>query len=302
MTGLTERSSRVGELGVAERMRPTRRQIRGLTLRLPRHAIVLGMAIVWGVPLVGFIVTSLRPTGAAATTGWWNAFGQNEWTLANLRQAFAGGIGHAGLNSLLLTIPSNVVLVALAIVVAYVLTEMWFVGRGLALVVIVAFIVMPPQITLEPTFRLFALLHLVGQIPSVWIFQAGFTLPLGVFILVSFFHSLPREIVEAARIDGASEVRILTRIIVPLAMPGILCVLILHFIFSWNDLLIPLLFVNSQAAPLTVQVAGIAQQTNADTQATVAAAALLSIVPPIVVFYALQRYFVRGLTAGAVKS
>lgn len=295
--------SRDGDVATAERARPgRRRRLPAQFRRLPTHIIVLGMAVVWGIPLVGFIVTSFRTTGAASTTGWWDAFGQNQWTLADFRAAFAGGIGHAGFNSLLLTVPSNVALVALAVVIAYVLTEMKFVGRGLALVVIVAFIVMPPQITLEPTFKLFAFLHLVGQIPSVWIFQAGFTLPLGVFILVTFFHSLPREIVEAARIDGAPEVRILTHIIVPLALPGVVCVLILHFIFSWNDLLIPLLFLNSQSEPLTVLVAGIAQQTNSDTQATVAAAAMLSVLPPIALFYALQRYFVRGLTIGAVKS
>jgi alpha-glucoside transport system permease protein len=292
---------RVGRSIPEVAVRPSGRRVARALRRSLVHVIVAGVCVIWGVPLVGFVVTSFRPTGAAATTGWWDAFGQNEWTLANFRVAFAAGLGHAGLNSLLITVPANIALVTFAAVVAYVLTQMAFVGRAVTLVVILAFLTMPPQVTLEPTFKLFAALHLVGQIPSVWIFQAGFTMPLGIFILVAFFHLIPHELVEAARIDGASEVRILLRIFGPLALPGLLCVLILHFIFSWNDLLIPLLFLNSQAAPLTVQVAGIAQQTNADTQATVAAAALLSVLPPVALFYGLQRYFVRGLTAGATK-
>ena len=264
--------------------------------------MVIGLCAIWGVPIAGFVVTSFRTSSVASTTGWWADWGGSSWTLEQYRYAFHSGLGHAFLNSLTVTIPANIALVSGAAVIAYVLTQMLFVGRAVTFVTILAFLVLPPQVTLEPAFKLFAFLHLVGQIPSVWLFQAGFTMPLGIFILVAFFQGIPGEIIEAARIDGASDLQVFLRLVLPLGAPGIVSVLILHFIFSWNDLLTPLLFLNSSAAPLTVQVAGLAQQTTADTQAAVAAASLLSVLPPVVLFYSLQRYFVRGLTGGAVKA
>lgn len=280
--------------------RPRRRPRRRLGSAVP-HLVVVVLGVVWAVPLLGLIVTSLRGAGDVANSGWWNAFTQNDWTLQNFRDAFSQGVGSSVVTSLLITVPANVLLVSCSAVVAYALKHMRFIGRGAVTAGILAMLVIPPQITLEPTFRLFQALGLVGKVPAVWIFQAGFTMPLGIFILLAFMNDLPRDIVEAARVDGASEVAIFRRIVLPLISPGLASVLILHFIFSWNDLLVPLLFLQTNSPPLTVLVAGLTQQTNADTTPVVAAAGVVSVLIPVAVMFGLQRYFVRGLTGGALK-
>lgn len=283
--------------GSARRRRRIRRR-RGAPVAL---LTVTVLGFIWAVPLLGFIVTAFRGAGDVANSGWWNAFTQNNWTLQNFRDALTQGAADSALTSLLITLPANVLLVSCSAVVAYALRQMKFVGRGAVTAAILAMLVMPPQITLEPTFRLFEALDLVGKAPAVWMFQAGFTMPLGIFILLAFMNDLPDDIVEAARIDGASDVDIFRRIVLPLIAPGLASVLILHFIFSWNDLLVPLLFLQTNSPPLTVLVAGLTQQTNADTTPIVAAAGVISVLIPVAVMFGLQRYFVRGLTGGALK-
>jgi len=257
---------------------------------------------VWVVPLLGLVSTSFRPLNDVKTTGWWDIFSTLRFTLDNFRQAFdQAGMGGAILNSLAITLPANAAFVTMATLTAYAISKMKFVGRTTVYLLIITMMAMPPQITLAPIFKLFSVLHLTGQIPSVWIFQAGFTMPLGILIMTAFFLELPEELTEAARVDGASESEVFLRVALPLAVPGLVSIFILHFIFSWNDLLIPLMLLRPGQAPVTMRIAGLMVQNASDTSAMIAAAALVSLIIPAVLFFMFQKAFVRGLTRGAVK-
>ncbi len=270
--------------------------------RIPVHLTLLLLCAMWITPVLGLLTTSFRPLSDVVDTGWWQILETRNVTLDNYRTAFdVANVGGAFLNSLLITIPANVGLVSVSAVAAYTLSKMRFVGRNTVFLGIIALLAIPPQVTLAPIFELFSALSLTGKIPSVWIFQAGFTMPLGIFILTAFFDELPDDLIEAAEVDGASPVQAFLRVVLPLAKPGLVSVLILHFIFSWNDLLIPLMLLRPDSAPLTVEIAGLMQQTSTDSSVILAAAAVVSVLLPMVLFYSLQRSFVRGLTSGAVK-
>lgn len=266
------------------------------------HVVILALCLLWAIPLIDGLVTALRPIGDVVRTGWWGVFETRRLTFDNFREAlWQARMGDAFINSVVVTLPANMILVSLSAIVAYAFTRMKIIGRTGALAGIVALMMIPPQLTLVPIFKLFNWLNLTGEIPAVWIFQGGYTMPLGIFILVAFFQSLPSEVMEAAEVDGATPVQAFTRVALPLARPGLLSVFILHFLFSWNDLLIPLLLLRPDAAPLTVRIASLLQTTSTDPLTVVAAAAALSVTLPIILFYALQKYFVRGLAAGATK-
>lgn len=272
---------------------------------LGRRGVQIAMVvivIVWVTPLISLTSAAFRPLNDMKLTGWWVILWKPTLTLENFRQAFdqADMIG-AFFNSLAITLPANVALVTMATLTGYAISRMRFVGRTTVFLLIITMMAMPPQITLAPIFKLFSLLHLTGQIPAVWIFQAGFTMPLGILIMTAFFDELPRDLLEAARVDGASEVDTFLRVALPLAVPGIVSVLVLHFIFSWNDLLIPLMLLRPPQAPVTMRIAGLMVQNASDTSAMISAAALFSLILPVIVFFSFQRAFVRGLTRGAVK-
>lgn len=272
---------------------------------LGRVGVHLGMAIVlivWVTPILGLISTAFRPLHDVKSTGWWDIFTTQNLTLENMKQAFdQADMGGAILNSLSITLPANVGLVSMATLTAYAISKMKFAGRATVFLLIITMMAMPPQITLAPIFKLFSFLHLTNQIPSVWIFQAGFTMPLGILIMTAFFDELPNELLEAAQVDGASEVDTFLRVALPLSVPGVVSIFILHFIFSWNDLLIPLMLLRQPKAPVTMRIAALMVQNASDTTAMIAAAALVSLVIPAIVFFGFQRSFVRGLTRGAVK-
>ena len=204
--------------------------------------------------------------------------------------------------SLLVTLPANMTLVMFAALTAYVFGVMQFKGRDVIFLLVIAMMALPAQMTLAPLFTLFSAIGLSGEFASLWIFQVGFSLPLSVLILRNFFSSLPTDIFEAADVDGASAARTFFSIALPLSLPGLFTVLIYQFIHSWNDLLVPLVLIGGgDKAPVTVQIAGLATSASADNQTLVAASALISLVIPLTVFFALQKYYVRGFLSGAVK-
>lgn len=267
------------------------------------HLAVLFISIVWVVPILGLLITSLRTNSAALTAGWWTVINDAGLTLSAFRTALVEGqMGRGLVNSFLIAIPTNVVLVVLAAVTAYAFSTMRFRGKDVLFLLIVAMLAMPPQVTLVPLFSLFTRLGLAGEYASVWIFQVGFGLPLGLLVMRTFFDSLPRSLIEAAAVDGASPLTTFLRIAVPISLPALASVLILQFITSWNDLLAPLVFLGGGSnAPTTVLIAGLQNSETSDTVTAVAAAALISVVVPLVIFFALQQYYSRGLMSGAAK-
>ncbi|MFC9454486.1 carbohydrate ABC transporter permease [Streptomyces sp. NPDC056983] len=282
---------------------PFRVRLRRTLSRSPVHMVLTVIGVIWAVPVLGLVVTSFRTTGAVATSGWWNEFVHSAFTAENYGNAATFiDLGAAAGNSLAIAVPATVGTVTVSAVAAYALARMPFRGRLPLLLLVIALQVTPPQLTLVPVLRLFNAIGLTGSTPAVWLYQIGFTIPFGVFLLYGFFASVPGELLEAAALDGAGEFTIFRRIVLPTATPVLSALAMLQFIWSWNDLLTPLLFLGggSANAPFTVQIAGLLQATG-QGQETTAAAALVSVLIPLTALLLLQRYFVRGILGGAVK-
>lgn len=295
-------------------------------------ALVILITVLWTIPTFGLFITSVRPAGDVATTGWWTFFIDPDLTLANYQTVlFQNSFGSsAGLmpyliNSLAITIPATVIPLTLAAMAAYVLAWVRFRGSDTIFFIIFALQVVPLQMALIPLLNLFSNgLHL-GQTtlvppPKLWLFSLGgltvempqyvgvwtahtmFALPLAVFLLHNFIAQLPKDVMEAAMVDGANHFKIFRSVVLPLSAPALASFAIFQFLWVWNDLLVGLTFAGGTAdvAPLTVRLAQLGGSFGRSWE-LLTAGAFISIVVPLVVFFALQRYFVRGLLAGSVK-
>jgi alpha-glucoside transport system permease protein len=203
-------------------------------------------------------------------------------------------------NSVLITVPTSALLVLVAASAAYAFAWTEFRGRDLLFLVVVGLLVVPIQIGLIPVADLYGKLGLFGTIPGVVLYHVAFGLPFAVFLLRNFFIGIPGELLEAARMDGASEWRVFSRVVLPLGLPAIASLLIFQFLWVWNDLLIALVFAGSDARPLTV---AIQQQLRAfgGNIDVIAPGSYLQMIVPLLVFFAFQRYFVQGLLAGSQR-
>jgi alpha-glucoside transport system permease protein len=283
-----------------------------------RVAIVV-IVLLWLIPTAGVLITSFRPENLVDSSGWWTAlahpFRAAEWTLENYRLALdAGGLGNAFLNSLAVTIPSTVIPITIAAFAAYAFSWMEFKGRYVLFVIVVGLLVVPIQMTLIPLLRLFANgatigrlivfpdLDLNGTFLGVWLAHAGFGLPLAIYLLRSYIGALPSSIIESAKIDGADHFTIFWRLIVPLSVPALAAFAIFQFLWVWNDLLVAYVFLGGtrETMVLPIALAGLVGG-HGETWHLLTAAAFISMILPLIVFFSLQKYFVRGLTAGSVK-
>ena len=209
----------------------------------------------------------------------------------------------AFLNSLAVTIPSVAIPVTIAAFAAYGFAWMRFPGRKAVFAVVVALLVVPLQIALVPVLTDYVHLKLNGTYLAIWLAHAGFGLPLAIYLLYNYISSLPRDIMEAAVVDGASHFTIFARLIIPLSAPALASYAIFQFLWVWNDYLVALIFIGSQpdVQVLTMRLAEIVGSRGNDWH-LLTAGAFISMILPLAVFFSLQRYFVRGLLAGAVKS
>jgi alpha-glucoside transport system permease protein len=299
--------------------RPHRRFLAWVTRHWLVKLIVLVIVIVWLVPTVGLLITSFRPTDDINATGWWTVvphlFDKATWTISNYDAVLSRqGFGNAFLNSLAVTIPSTVIPITIAAFAAYAFAWMNFKGRHVLFVVVVGLMVVPLQMALIPILRLYTSgahvfgvtifpdLDLNGTYLAVWLAHTGFGLPLAVYLLRNYIGSLPSEIIESARIDGADHYKIFTRLIIPLSVPVLASFAIFQFLWVWNDLLIALIFLGGepQNRVLTQALMELNASRGQEWQ-LLTAGAFISMMLPVAVFFSLQRYFVRGLTAGSVK-
>lgn len=272
-------------------------------LRVLAHLVVIAFIVVWFVPILALLVSSVRPQADTAASGWWTVLARPVFTgenymLALTQMHMGGALG----TSLAIAIPSTVLTVLLSMIGAYALVRMKFAGKTVLSLLLVALLITPAQITLVPLLKLYTSIGLFGTIPGIWLYQVGFTLPFGVFLLRGFLASIPEEIFESATLDGASELRTFISIILPLSRAIMASLGIMVFLWSWNDLLIPLLFMGGSAmsAPITVNLAGLVGQTT-QGQGPLMAATFMSVAVPLILIISLQRYFVRGILGGAVK-
>jgi alpha-glucoside transport system permease protein len=260
------------------------------------------VCILWCLPLLGVIVTSVRPASGTATTGWWMIIADGLATLENYAAALQAPNMTSGLlNSVLITLPATILAVAIAACAAYALAWTDIPGRLRIYGLVVALMCVPGEITLIPSLIIFRTVGLVNTYPSIWISHATAALPFGVFLLWNFFARIPSEIVDAARVDGAGPVRIFWNMILPLSPSALAALAIFEFLWIWNDLLRALVILpNPAIRPLTAAVANLGGD-HGENIALIAAGAVILMVPPIVVFLLGQKAFVRGVLAGAVK-
>jgi alpha-glucoside transport system permease protein len=266
------------------------------------------VCFLWVVPSIGLLITSFRSPESALSTGWWTVITKpfSDWTLGNYDQVLTGSTGgstgaQSFVNSLAVTLPATVIPILIAAMAAYAFTFMQFPGRDWFFILIVGLLVVPLQVALVPLLKIYGNVGLQGTFASVWLAHAAFGMPLAIFILRGYMATLPRGVIESAKIDGATHYQTFWRLIVPMSVPALASFAIFQFLWTWNDLLVALIFLGpGEKQVLTVQVAGLVGAQQQGWQ-LVTAGAFLSMVIPLVVFLSLQRFFVRGLTAGAVK-
>ena len=280
------------------------------------------IAILWTIPTFGLFISSIRPEDEIKTTGWWTFFAHPGVTLDNYREVLFGTSSSSGqlasyfVNSLVITIPSVLFPVAFAALASYALSWMKFRGRDWIYIAIFALQIVPLQMALVPLLRLISTGVSIGGVTlipawapqgvdrfmAVWLAHTCFALPFAVFLLHNFMSELPGELIEAARVDGASHAVIFRRIVVPLVTPALASLVIFQFLWVWNDLLVGLIFAggNAESAPMTVRLAQLAGTRGNEWQ-RLTSGAFVSMIIPLIVFLSLQRYFVRGLLTGSVK-
>jgi alpha-glucoside transport system permease protein len=273
--------------------------------RAPLHIAVIVISVIWLLPTVSLLFTSTRSIQDINTSMWWNVLIKpHQFTLDNYNQVLqaAGsvGMGRAFLNSLFITIPATIFPILIGAWAAYAFAWLRFPLRNTIFLTMVALQVIPLQMLLIPLLKLFTAWHITGTYPALWIAHTAFGLPLTIYILRNFISGIPYDLLESARIDGASEFRIFLSIILPLTTPAIAAMAIFQFMWVWNDLLIALVFSGPNTAPMPVIVRSLVGEYGSGWQ-LMTSAAFISMVVPLVVFFSLQRYFVSGLTAGSVK-
>ncbi len=266
------------------------------------QGLLILVALVWITPLAGLFLSSMRSEQDNASDGWWTALSDpSQLSLDNYSALLKdSGIAAAFGNTVLISVPTTVLVVGIAALAGYAFAWLDFPGRDGIFLVVVGLLVVPVQIGLLPVAKLFGAVGLFGTIAGVVLFHVAYGLPFAVFLLRNYFAEIPREMLEAARMDGGSEWRIFFRLVLPLGRPAIASLAIFQFLWVWNDMLVALLFADSESQPLTVALQSQIRQFGSNI-GVLAPGAFLSLVVPLVVFFAFQRHFVQGVMAGSVK-
>ncbi len=268
-------------------------------------AMVL-LCLLWTVPTIGLLITSFRSREDAAATGWWSAvfhpFTSN-WTTANYSGVFEGADMGAGfINSLVVAIPATIIPIMFAAFAAYAFSFMDFRGKDVIFILIVAVMVVPIQVAFGPMLDILGPrgLGISGQYIAVWLLHTGFGMPLAIYTLRNYMATLPKTVIESAKIDGATHYQTFWKLIVPMSVPALAAFAILQFLWVWNDLMIAKIFLSSGNATVIVQLQRLLG-TQGQGAELLTAGAFVSMALPMLVFFTMQRFFVRGLTSGAVK-
>jgi len=284
--------------------------------------IVWVITIIWTVPTLGLLVTSFKTNEKILGEAWWTSLLNPDFTLENYRGVFLGdgteslssGVLPYFVNSIVITLPATIFPIVIATMAAYALAWIRFRGSNFLFFSIFALQIVPLQMSLVPllllftggahigSVQIFPALGIAGDFAGIWLPHTMFALPLAIYLLHNFISNLPRDLMEAAHVDGANHFTIFRRIVLPLSIPGIASIAIFQFLWVWNDLLVALTFASGteEVAPLNNKLASLVGQYGSGyTQ--LSAGAFITIAIPLIVFFSLQRYFVRGLLAGSVK-
>ncbi|TYK45247.1 carbohydrate ABC transporter permease [Actinomadura decatromicini] len=271
------------------------------------QTLLVLVALFWLVPTLGLLVASLRSNADNNASGWWTVFTEPAQLTAGSYSALLdkGDFVDSFWNTVLITVPATVLVVVIASLAAYAFAWMEFPGRDWLFLAVVALLVVPVQVALIPVAKLyghveFGGFHMFGSITGVVLFHVAFGLPFAIFLLRNFFAAIPRDLLEAARMDGGSEWTIFRRVIFPLGGPAIASLGIFQFLWVWNDLLVALVFADTESQPMTKWLQSQMRQFTGNID-ILAPGAFLSLIVPLAVFFAFQRYFVEGVLAGSVK-
>lgn len=227
----------------------------------------------------------------------------DNYHLMLLDESNSEGMAKAFFNTLTVTIPATIIPILIAAFAAYALAWMDFPGRALLIAAIVGLLVVPLQLALIPLLKLHLGIGIGKGYMGVWLAHTGFGLPLAIYLLRNYMAGLPRDLIENARVDGATEFQIFTKLILPLSFPALASFAIFQFLWTWNDLLVAKVFLIDSSGQTTVMTNQIVELlgTRGGNWEILATAAFVSIAVPLAVFFAMQKYLVRGLLAGSVK-
>ncbi|HEX5146262.1 MAG TPA: carbohydrate ABC transporter permease [Conexibacter sp.] len=269
--------------------------------RGPLNVILMLLAVLWLVPTLGLLLTSLLPATEITQQGWWNVVAHPSLaTFENYKEIFKNdAITSALWTTVQISVGNTVLLVIVASLAGYAFAWLDFRGRDWLFVGVIGLLVVPLQVALIPIFQIYQDTGLFDTVLGLVLFHVAFGLPFGIFLMRNFFIGIPRDIMESARIDGTSELRIFTRLILPLGLPAIASLAIFQFLWTWNDLIVALTF-GRNTQPLTVAIFSQTRQFGSNIE-LIAPASFLSLAIPLLVFLAFQRFFVQGLLAGSVK-
>lgn len=285
---------------------PASVRIQTIMKAVPMRLVLIAIILIWFVPILGLLVSSFRTPEAINNTGWWTVFGnlgEAQFTLQNyISVLYADFMGLAFLNSLLVTVPSTVIPITIAAFAAYAIAWMDFPGREAIFVMIVGLLVVPLQMALIPVLKVYTANQLNGTYLGIWLAHTGFGLPLATYLLFGYISGIPKEIIESAHADGATPWMSFTRLVLPLSKPSIASFAIFQFLWVWNDLLVALVFLGTKKenALVTTRLAEMVGSRGQDWH-VLTSGAFLTMIMPLIIFFSLQRYFVRGMMAGSVK-
>ena len=282
--------------------------VKGTRPKRTHPAVTIGLiaiCVLWTIPTIGLLVTSFRERTDIETSGWWSVLASpleiTNWTIAHYDRVLDIGMGSAFINSFVVAVPATVIPILAAAFAAYAFAWMRFPGREVLFVLFVGLLVVPIQIAFVPLMRLFGGVGITGTFLAVWLAHAGFGMPLAVYLLRNYMSSLPREVIESAKVDGASHFQTFWRLMIPLSVPALAAFAIFQFLWVWNDLLVAMVFLGGgRQEVVTLSLANLIGSRGQEWH-LLTAGAFITMVVPLIVFFSLQRYFVRGMTAGSVK-
>jgi alpha-glucoside transport system permease protein len=269
--------------------------------RTPVHIALVVVGLLWLVPTIGLFMTSLLSAEDYLEGGWWQVLSEpSKFTFENYSAIFDNEtITSSFVTTVWIAIGGTLLPIIIGALAGYAFAWLEFPGRDWLFVIVIALLVVPLQMALIPMFEVYDTVGIADTVIAIVLFHTAFGLPFAIFLLRNFFIGIPRDLLEAARIDGASEIRIFVRLILPLGLPAIAALAIFQFLWTWNDLLVALVF-GRETQPLTVAIYRQLAEFGANIE-IIAPATFVSLVIPLVVFFAFQRYFVEGLLAGSVK-